>query len=258
MSERPGMNAAELAEAHTPEAVRVRLGERVRHSYLSDFIYGGIDGAVTTFAVVSGVAGAGLSPTIIVVLGCANLVGDGFSMAAANFLGVRADTQQRERTREQELREIELHPEGEREEIRQIFRAKGVEGDALDAVVAAITSNRDRWVEAMLTEEHGLARETRSAKGAALATLVAFTLVGAVPLLPFAIELFGGPMSGAYAVSTALVGVAFFAVGAAKCRFVEQKWWAGGLETRGVGGLAALLAFVVGWLLGMVAPEAGG
>jgi VIT1/CCC1 family predicted Fe2+/Mn2+ transporter len=62
-------------------------------TYLKDFIYGAIDGAITTFAVVSGVAGAGLSSSIIIILGIANLVADGFSMAVSNFLGSRAENQ---------------------------------------------------------------------------------------------------------------------------------------------------------------------
>ncbi len=63
--------------------------------YLKDYIYGAIDGAVTTFAVVSGVAGAKLPDRIVIILGIANLVADGFSMAVSNYLGSRAEDQAR-------------------------------------------------------------------------------------------------------------------------------------------------------------------
>lgn len=87
---------------------------------------------MTTFAVVSSVAGAGLATGIIIVMGLANLLAGGFSMAAGNFTGTRAENQSARRHRREEEEEVENHPESEREEIRQIFAAKGFSGDLLE------------------------------------------------------------------------------------------------------------------------------
>ena len=241
-----------LVEEHRPDEIERRLRDAHRPGYLPDFIYGAIDGTVTTFAVVSGVAGAELSSGIVIVLGLANLVGDGFSMAASNFSGTKVERQLRDKARSRESREIDVYPEGEREEIRQIYAAKGFEGDDLDRVVEVITSDKDRWINAMMTDEMGLSLSIRSPLRAAAATMVAFIVVGMIPLLSFLIQaIWPSAITNAYLWSCLLTGVAFFLVGAAKSRFVEQTWYGSGLETLLLGGAAAGLAYLVGyWLRG--------
>jgi VIT1/CCC1 family predicted Fe2+/Mn2+ transporter len=246
--------AESLAADHTPHAVRRRLDRRPSPSYLHDFIYGAVDGAVTTFAVVAGVAGASLDETVVIILGAANLVADGFSMAASNFLGSRAERQQRERARREEHRHIRLVPEGEREEIRQIYAAKGFAGDDLERVVAVITSDRELWAETMLSEELGFGSTEPNEYRAALSTLVAFVTVGLLPLLVYVYDLAApGDVADPFLWSALLTGVAFLVVGGLKARFVDQPWWRSALETLTVGGLAAVLAYAVGALLQGVA-----
>lgn len=238
-----------LREEHTSEAIRARLNHTQDHSYLRDFVYGGIDGAVTTFAVVSGVAGAGLPSGIVIVLGMANLVGDGFSMAASNYLGSKADIQLLQRARRTEEQHIRRHPEGEREEIRQIMQAKGFTGTALDQAVDTITSDKTVWVDTMLREELGLALDRPDPIRAALVTFIAFGLIGFLPLFSFIVDfLVDADGFRPFLWSTVLTGIAFFAVGAIKSRFVRDKWYMSGLETLAVGSCAALLAYLTGLL----------
>jgi len=226
--------------------VRRRLAV-TSHSYLRDFVYGAIDGIVTTFAVVAGVAGAGLDDRVVIILGAANLVADGFSMAMSNLLGSRAEAQQRARARLEEERHIELVPEGEREEISQIYAAKGLEGETLEAVVEAITADRELWLNTMMTEELGYAPSERSPARAAATTFAAFVALGALPLLVFAFQAAADlNVSAPFAWSAILAGIAFFAVGTFKSRFVDQAWWKAGFETLALGGAAAVLAYAIG------------
>lgn len=245
------MTSQERLEAeHTPDAIRARLGDGPNHSYLGDFVYGAIDGAVTTFAVVAGAAGAGLSAGLVLVFGIANLLADGFSMAVSNYLGTRAEQQRRERVRIEEQRSVRAIPEGEREEIRQIFAAKGLSGDALEQVVDVITADERLWVETMLREEFGLPSSGRSAARAGVSTFIAFMIAGAIPLAVFVADyLAPGGVPNALWWSAAMTGVTFFATGAAKARVVERSWWWSGVETLALGGGAAVLAYLTGWLL---------
>ena len=247
----PGRGDITALEAeHTPDAVKARLRAGSSPVYLRDFIYGAIDGIVTTFAVVAGAAGAGLETRIALILGVANLLADGFSMSVGNFLGSRAERQRRDLVRAEEVRHIELVPEGEREELRQILAAKGLSGETLESAVEAIAADHELWVEEMLAFEHGMPADDLNPYRAAATTFVAFVLLGFAPLTLFVTDAIGfASVSDPFAWSVLFAAVAFFAVGALKSRFVDQSWWAAGTETLALGGVAAGLAYVVGILL---------
>lgn len=229
---------------HDPESIRRRLADGPGAHYLRDWIYGGIDGAVTTFAVVSGVVGASLSPAIVVILGLANLIADGFSMAAGNYSGTKAEEALRHHLASVEHRHIEADPRGEREEIRQIFARKGFTGALLERIVEVITGERGRWIKTMLSEEYGLPMEDRSPLKAAWATFSAFLSCGAAPLLPYLLGL-----ESAFAWSIGLTATVFFTIGSVQSRWSIYPWWQTGLATLGIGGIAAGLAYGVGYLL---------
>ncbi len=233
-----------MEHEHSIEAIRQRLSEGPRHNYLRDWIYGGIDGSVTTFAVVTGVVGAQLSPIVIVIMGFANLMADGFSMAASNFLGTKAEHDDFRRLEAIEYRHIELAPDGEREEVRQIFARKGFEGVDLDRVTELITSDRERWVRTMLSDEYGLPLEARSPWLAAATTFSAFVICGLAPLIPFLLG-----VQSALRLSIILTGAVFLTIGSIKSRWSTVLWWRSALSTLFVGGIAAGLAYLVGLLL---------
>jgi VIT1/CCC1 family predicted Fe2+/Mn2+ transporter len=229
---------------HSPEAISRRLAGSPRQSYLRDWVYGGIDGAVTTFAVVAGVVGAGLSARTVLILGAANLLADGFSMAASNYSGTKTEKDDKDRLRAVEERHIDLEPAGELEEVRQIYQAKGFQGSRLEAVIEVITSDRQRWVETMLREEYGLPGNLRSPVKAAASTFLAFLICGFVPLLPFVIDL---PLP--VYLSTASTAVVFFTIGSVKSLWSLMPWWRSGLETLTIGIAAAALAFAAGMIV---------
>jgi VIT1/CCC1 family predicted Fe2+/Mn2+ transporter len=237
----------DLAEQHRPEAIRQRLGIPPKQNLVSDAILGGIDGCVTTFAIVSGVIGAGLSPAVALVLGFANLIADGFSMAVSNYESIRADQDYIQSIRASEQEHIDRIPSGEREEIRQIFLNKGFSGDVLESIVDTISADRHLWIDTMLTEEHGLQKEGRDPARAGLTTFVSFIIVGAIPLVPFVWP--GLETTMQFVFSACLAAIVFFSIGAMKSRVFFRPVLQSGLGTLVSGGGAATLAFLVGYLL---------
>ncbi|TYC63401.1 hypothetical protein FMN50_03425 [Rhodobacterales bacterium] len=230
-----------LEHSHRPSDIAARLAAGPRLSYLRDWVYGGIDGAVTTFAVVAGSVGAAFSIRVILILGIANLLADGFSMAAANYSGSKSENEDYARLQAVEEKHIAIEPEGEREEIRQIFKAKGYEGDDLDTMVRLVTSNRAAWIEAMMQGEYGMAGSDRSAVRAALYTFAAFVVFGSIPLLPFALSLPQSP-----SLACGLTALAFFVIGSLRARWSQRSWISCGSETTAIGMLAAVIAFLAG------------
>ena len=144
--------------------------------YLGEFVYGGIDGSVTTFAVVAGSAGAGLESSIVIILGVANLIADGFSMSVGSYLSAKSERERFRKHKAIEYWEIENLREEEIEEVREIYRNKGFEGELLEQVVAKITEDKDRWVNDMMKDELEMIEESKSPFAMGTTTFIAFSI----------------------------------------------------------------------------------
>jgi VIT1/CCC1 family predicted Fe2+/Mn2+ transporter len=216
-------------------------------SHIGDYIYGANDGIITTFAVVSGVAGASLAPSIVIILGVANLLADGFSMAASNFLGKRSEDDFVRAASDRQRRAIEADPAAEREHIRRLYAAKGFSGDKLDHAVETVTAETDLWIDMVIHEEFRLPEiEPGGPLKGAIATFVAFLVAGAVPLLPYVLRF---PVDQQFVWSVGLMAFALFSVGSARTLVTKQNWLRSGLEMLGVGAIAAAVSFGVGYTL---------
>ncbi len=228
---------------HSQQEIEQRISDPPGRGVLRDIVYGGIDGSVTTFAIVAGVAGAGLSSFVIVALGLANVLADGFSMAVGNYSGTKAELDNIKRIRAIEQRHIALYPDGERDEVREILAQKGLSGQVLENATEAITADRENWINLMIEGEYGLGSVDPHPVKAAMATFLAFLVAGMVPLLPFLLAL-----DNAFTLSVCMTMGVFFAIGALKSRWSLTPWWRSGLETFAIGGAAAMIAYFVGSL----------
>jgi VIT1/CCC1 family predicted Fe2+/Mn2+ transporter len=206
--------------------------------------------------VVAGVVGASLSPSIVLILGFANLLADGFSMAVGNYLAAKTRIEYIEKARRREEWEIDNLVEQEKQEIRDIYAKKGFKEELLEEIVRIITSRRKVWVDTMMREELGLIEGRTRPIDTAITTFVAFNLVGLIPLLPFIVMFVAGfaiiASFDAFTYSIILTGAAFFLIGGVKGRMVQKPLIRSGLSTLVIGGIAASVAFVVGYILNLV------
>lgn len=221
-----------------------------KYIWLSDFVYGGIDGAVTTFAVVAGVHGASLSAVIIIILGLANLIADGFSMAVGKYSSDKAELDRIKRVRRLEFESIKTKPAEERAEIEDILKQHGFTGKCLECATETITKDEKVWVSMMMRHEFDLSEEAIFPERSAIVTFLAFNVVGFTPLIAY-IFIPSTPVNTntLFLVTSLLTLAALFAVGAIKSRFTDQHWITSGAGTAAIGGVAASIAYFVGFLL---------
>jgi vacuolar iron transporter family protein len=244
---------AGAALAHSPEAIARAAGEEhggAGSQYLGDMVLGGLDGIITTFAVVSSVAGASLGLNVVMIMGLANLLADGFSMATGSFLSARSEREYYRKEKARETWEVEHFPEGEKQELIELYRKQGYSNEESAQLTEIRTRDPRRWVDAMMVDELGMLPDDRTPIQSALATYAAFVLAGAIPLMVYLVGLVVpiAPTT-AFFVSLGMSGVALFILGSAKVLVTHGNPLRSGLETLVVGSLAAAVAFIVGVVL---------
>lgn len=218
--------------------------------YIGEFVYGGIDGSVTTFAVVAGSAGANLDSSVIIILGFANLIADGFAMSVGSYLSNKSEKENYEKHERIEYWEVDHLPEKEKEEIREIYQAKGFEGELLEQVVDIITADKDRWVDVMMKEELNMTKADKSPFAMGAMTFVSFITVGLIPLIAYIWDYNNDEGSrNLFGISILLTSLAFIGIGWLKSYVAETSRIRSILETLFLGSAAAVLSYFVGSFL---------
>jgi len=217
-----------------------------RANGIPDVVLGGQDGLVNVLGVVLGVAAATSSSRVVLVAGLAAAFAESMSMAAVAYTSTMAKADVYESERAREIRHIREIPALEREEIRDIYRAKGFEGALLEKIVETITNNSDVWVAVMMAEEHKLAPvDRRHAVRASLVVGVSSIIGSLLPLVPF----FLLPVRVGMVVAVVVAALALFAVGAYKAHVTTGRPSRSGLELASIGIATALVGYAVGALL---------
>lgn len=227
---------------------------KTQGQYIKSMVYGGLDGIITTFAVVAGVAGAKLEVMIVLILGFANLIADGLSMAVGDYLSTKAEMEFAQMERLREAWEVDNFPEGEKKEMVELYMDKGIAEEDATSMVAVLSKYREAFIDVMMVEELGILQETESPLKNALVTFFSFGIFGVVPLIIFVVTRWlPGLLVDSFLIATVLTAATLFILGAVKARFTGMNWIKAGAEMLLVGGMAAAAAYGIGAALGNLA-----
>lgn len=242
------------AAAHSPLAPSEESHQDGAGQYIKSAVYGGLDGIVTTFAVVAGVAGAQLTPGVVLILGFANLVADGLSMAVGDYLSTKSEQEYHRAERRREEWEVEHYPDGEKREMVELYVAKGMSEDDAKTVVEIFARHKKAWIDVMMLEELGIVGDDESPLRNAVVTFLSFGLFGFVPLLAYVLVRLAPALPiNTFATASVATAVTLFGLGALKVKITGRRWLVSGLEMLLMGGLTAAAAYGVGMLLGGLA-----
>lgn len=220
---------------------------------LKPVIFGGLDGILTSFAIVAGAAGGRLPPQVVLILGFSNIFADALSMGVGEFLSSKAENEWILSERRREQWEMNNYPQGEVKEMIEIYETRGVSHDDAVAVINILAKYKDFFVDLMMMQELQLQvpeeNHVRESFFEGIVMFCSFAFFGALPLLGYVIipELFPTlGESALFAAACIITGVVLFLMGSVKSFFTAQHWFVAGFETLLLGGACATVAFTIG------------
>ncbi|WP_337867695.1 VIT1/CCC1 transporter family protein [Meiothermus sp.] len=214
---------------------------------IRDVVIGMSDGLTVPFALAAGLSGAVDNSFVVLIAGTAEVAAGSIAMGLGGFLAAKSESDHYKAELEREWREVKELPERETEEVREVFRKYGLEGESLEQATRAVVAKPQAWVDFMMKEELGLEKpDPRRALVSALTIGGSYVVGGAIPLIPYALRL---PMTNALLWSVAITLVALAVFGAVKARFTGISMFKGAWQTALVGGLAAGVAFAIARLV---------
>jgi len=220
--------------------------------HIESIVFGGLDGIITTFAVVAAAAASKLSYGTILIVGFANLLGDAIGMAIGDYLSTIAETDHEKSERKREQWEIEHVPELEKKEMVDIYKRKGmIEADA-KTVVELLFQSKSAFLDVMMIEELRMspAENEGGAWKGALVTFGAFMVLGGLPMLPY---LFSGKYTQeasrdpVFWSAVGLFAICLYILGSFKGKITGKRWWLAGIMMLLNGGVTTVFAYFVGF-----------
>eukprot|EP00049_Salpingoeca_infusionum_P023218 m.10982 g.10982 ORF g.10982 m.10982 type:complete len:380 (-) comp5644_c0_seq1:182-1321(-) len=223
--------------------------------YVKAMVFGGMDGIITTFAVVASVTGANLPVGVVIIMGIANLVADGLSMGVGEYTSGLSELQYAHAERQRESWEFDNYPQGEVDEMVEIYKNRGFEEDEAKTILSLMAKHPDFFIDHMMVQELGLMPpdEDESPLKQGLVMFCSFAAFGLVPLLAFialsTVNFGEGKDAGKilFGIACGMTALALFTLGAIKSKFSTESWWWSGTTVLFNGGVAAAAAYLIGF-----------
>eukprot|EP01120_Amphizonella_sp_Union-15-10_P004014 TRINITY_DN1449_c0_g3_i1.p1 TRINITY_DN1449_c0_g3~~TRINITY_DN1449_c0_g3_i1.p1 ORF type:complete len:285 (+),score=64.85 TRINITY_DN1449_c0_g3_i1:79-933(+) len=269
MASRDLERAREAFEVGDPEVSKQVHGSvsrgQERHNkeagdYIKAVVFGGLDGIITTFAIIAAAAASAMSYKNILIVGFANLLGDAVGMAVGDYLSSKAEDDHVDAERTREAWEMEYFPDVEKKEMREIYESKGLPRDSSREVVDLLWEHRETFLDIMMIEELGLKPVDKAVSPfkSAMITFLSFMLFGGIPMLAYlcsgSYDKRGG-LDLIFGISIVLFAVSLFMLGAYKGIITNQRWWVSGIIILVNGSITTVFAYFIGWALEGLAQD---
>eukprot|EP01080_Neovahlkampfia_damariscottae_P001967 gene1967-1475_t len=247
-------NSEASKQAHEQKSAVIHHKEKhnVFGEYVKSIVFGGLDGIITTFAIVAASVGGGLTTYELLIVGFANLIGDAFAMGLGDFFSSRAQIEQENKTRKDYLWKCENEPEEQKSIMIETFRKKGFDSRVSNSIIDLLAENTRAFADVMLLEVEGICFEEdhTSPWKNGLATFISFIFFGSIPLVAFFFRANEKLYIGLFFfISMGLTAISLYLLGATKNIILARSWWRGGLYVLLTGGIATGIAYLAGFLI---------
>lgn len=219
------------------------------NTYLAEFVYGGIDGCVTTFAVVSGASGAGLPSTTVIILGLANLIADGFAMSVGSYVSAQSEMDKYHKTLNEITNKPHFPSEKQKNELINYYIQKGLTPELANLNFEALKAYPKSLALDLMSVQNDYLPDKRSSFLKALFTFIAFILMGSIPMLVFFWDFWISPIPNSFIWSGCFTLFTFLTIGWIKGIITHQPKIKTSLQTLFLGSMAAGLSFLIGYIL---------
>jgi vacuolar iron transporter family protein len=210
-----------------------------------DIVIGMSDGLTVPFALAAGLMGANTGNGIIVTAGLAEIVAGSIAMGLGGYLAGKTEIDHYDSELKREYYEVEVFPEKEKQEVREVFEGYGLSETSQNMIVEELSKDKDKWVNFMMRYELGLEKpDINRARQSALTIGISYIIGGIVPLSTY-FPIFTNNAKDGFFYSCIVTAICLFIFGYFKTKIIGQPPLQGAFKILLIGAMAASAAYFI-------------